>query len=319
MGIYRLSSPTLKSVKNTANGVTLTWNSVDGATKYRIYRKMSGEDTYTLIKTTTDTTYTDAKATAGKTCKYKVVAVRGSTVSVASDVLIIKCLSQAETTDATIQTIGVKITWCSVSGAKSYNVYRKAADEDSYTLIGTATSCKYTDKSVEDGVKYYYKVQAASGDYVGAKSAGKKITYVDDGLSAMDRLAQTYSSSTKYLLLVDTTENVVGIYTGKQGNWTLKYSWGCTTGKASTPTVTGVFTVGAKGKYFNGSTYTCWYYTQFYGNYLFHSVIYQKGSSTVITDGRIGQNLSHGCVRLTMEHALWIYNNIPTNTTVVVY
>ncbi|MCD8365775.1 MAG: L,D-transpeptidase family protein, partial [Clostridiales bacterium] len=66
-------------------------------------------------------------------------------------------------------------------------------------------------------------------------------------------------------------------------------------------------------------SYTCWYYTQFYGNYLFHSVLYYPGSMTRVKDGRLGMNLSHGCVRLSMTNAKWIYDNIPIGTKVYVY
>ena len=111
--------------------------------------------------------------------------------------------------------------------------------------------------------------------------------------------AQSYSSSTKWLILVDTKANKVGIYNGSKNNWTEKKYWSCTSGAASTPTVKGSFTVKSKGLAF-GSGYTCWYYTQFYGNYLFHSILYNPGSKTSIQDGRLGINASHGCVRLSL-------------------
>jgi lipoprotein-anchoring transpeptidase ErfK/SrfK len=38
-----------------------------------------------------------------------------------------------------------------------------------------------------------------------------------------------------------------------------------------------------------------------------------------IQDGRLGINASHGCVRLSLSDAKWIYDNIPSGTTVVVY
>ena len=58
---------------------------------------------------------------------------------------------------------------------------------------------------------------------------------------------------------------------------------------------------------------------QFYGNYLFHSVLYEPGSMTDIQDGRLGINASAGCVRLSIGNAKWIYDNIPSSTKVVVY
>ncbi|MFQ9071670.1 MAG: L,D-transpeptidase [Faecalibacillus faecis] len=36
-------------------------------------------------------------------------------------------------------------------------------------------------------------------------------------------------------------------------------------------------------------------------------------------DNRTGIPLSHGCVRLEIQYAKWIYDNIPSGTKVVVY
>lgn len=52
-------------------------------------------------------------------------------------------------------------------------------------------------------------------------------------------------------------------------------------------TVKGEFTVGSKGYVF-GHGYSYYYWTQFYGDYLFHSVKYNEGTSD-IQDGRLGQ------------------------------
>lgn len=45
---------------------------------------------------------------------------------------------------------------------------------------------------------------------------------------------------------------------------------------------------------------------------------YLDGSGT-LQDGRVGIPLSHGCVRLEIANAKWIYDNIPAGTHVVVY
>ena len=134
----------------------------------------------------------------------------------------------------------------------------------------------------------------------------------------MFKKAQSMSSNTKWLILVDTKNNKVAVYYGSKGNWTEKKYWSCTSGASSSPTVKGSFTVQSKGLAF-GSGYTCWYYTQFYGNYLFHSILYNPGSKTSVQDGRLGINASHGCVRLALSNAKWIYDNIPRGTKVYVY
>ena len=38
-----------------------------------------------------------------------------------------------------------------------------------------------------------------------------------------------------------------------------------------------------------------------------------------LMDGRVGMALSHGCVRLEIQNAKWIYDTIPSGSTVVVY
>ena len=132
--------------------------------------------------------------------------------------------------------------------------------------------------------------------------------------------AQPEWSATDWLILVDTARCKVAVFWGSQWNWQLQYLWDCAPGKASTPTVKGRFTVGNRGYYFDSKNARCFYYTQFYGNYLFHSVLYHQTSSpTWIMDGRVGIPLSHGCVRLDVWNAQWIYNNIPRNTRVYIW
>ena len=122
---------------------------------------------------------------------------------------------------------------------------------------------------------------------------------------------------TPYLLMVNRDTHRVGIFQGSLGNWEYVYYWPCSDGAPSTPTVTGEFTVQGKGMYFDSGAARCYWYTQFYGNYLFHSVLYNKDGS--LMDGRLGMGLSHGCVRLQIDNAKWIYDNIPRGSKVVVY
>ena len=133
----------------------------------------------------------------------------------------------------------------------------------------------------------------------------------------MDAKAQSYSSNTNWLILVDTSRCLTSIYTGSSGNWSLNRRYVCSTGKASTPTVLGEYQVYGKGYSF-GHGYTCYYYTQFYGDYLFHSSPYYVNSNQVM-DPTMGVPSSAGCVRLEIQNAKWIYDNIPYGTKVVTY
>ncbi|EEG73544.1 ErfK/YbiS/YcfS/YnhG [[Clostridium] hylemonae DSM 15053] len=169
--------------------------------------------------------------------------------------------------------------------------------------------------------KYYYFYPATNimarnttidGFVIGAD--GVRVPTI---LSKMTARAWGYSSLTGYLLMVDRDAHKVGVFKGKQGEWNNLYFWDCGNGASSTPTVAGVFKVGMKGYYFDSGSARCFWYTQFYGNYLFHSVLCYKDGR--IMDGRVGMALSHGCVRLQIPNAKWIYDNIPKGTTVVVY
>ena len=132
--------------------------------------------------------------------------------------------------------------------------------------------------------------------------------------------AQPEKSATKWLILVDTKRCKVGVFYGSQGNWQLQRMMDCAPGKASTPTKKGRFTVGGKGYYFDSGAARCFYYTQFSGNYLFHSVLYYQNSRpTSVMDGRVGMGLSHGCVRLKLNNAKWIYDTIPRGTKVYIW
>ena len=80
---------------------------------------------------------------------------------------------------------------------------------------------------------------------------------------------------------------------------------------------TGTFTIKNRGSSF-GHGYTAYWWTQFYGDYLFHSVLYYEGSYTV-KDGTLGGHVSHGCVRLRYEDAKWLHDTIPSGTYVTLY
>lgn len=54
----------------------------------------------------------------------------------------------------------IKVSWESVLGATSYNIYRATSQDGEYKEIGTVATTTYTDKSAQSGKKYYYKIIA---------------------------------------------------------------------------------------------------------------------------------------------------------------
>ncbi|RNL38385.1 L,D-transpeptidase family protein [Paraeggerthella hongkongensis] len=151
------------------------------------------------------------------------------------------------------------------------------------------------------GISYYFD---SSGAWVSSDAR-------------MTNLAQQFHSNTPWLIMIDTTNCMLGVFKGSAGNWTSVSSWPCSPGKASTPTVLGEYTVGLKGYSF-GSGFTCYWWTQFYGDYLIHSEVYYQNTFTWM-EGTMGVPGSHGCIRLPIDQAKWIYDNIPTGTKVYTY
>jgi glucan-binding YG repeat protein/lipoprotein-anchoring transpeptidase ErfK/SrfK len=139
-------------------------------------------------------------------------------------------------------------------------------------------------------------------------------------IAEMEARAQEYSSNTNYLILINTSVHKVSVFYGWSGNWNRLYTWDCANGAPGTPTITGEFSTSSKGYYFDSGSARCFYYTQFYEDFLFHSTLYyQYPTPDYSMDDRVGMALSHGCVRLRLENAKWIYDNIPYGTKVVSY
>lgn len=136
----------LKVLKNGYKSLKLTWQTVDGADKYQVYRSKTGKSgSFALKKTTTATTYSNTGITCGKTYYYKVRAVNGKGKGAFSTVRSSK-----------VQPAAVKITkvrppedkvnrvhWNKVSGATGYQVYRKRRDKSTWKLFKNVSN-KYT-------------------------------------------------------------------------------------------------------------------------------------------------------------------------------
>ena len=125
-------------------------------------------------------------------------------------------------------------------------------------------------------------------------------------------------STSDYLLITDLKNKYTYVFKKDNGNWIQLYKWSCTVGKPQTPTITGIFFISGRKPGFGTDEYSVKYATRIRGGYYYHSILYDSTGSYVI-DGRLGQALSHGCIRLATDNAKWIYDNIPDTTTVIIH
>ncbi|GKU27297.1 L,D-transpeptidase [Clostridium folliculivorans] len=127
------------------------------------------------------------------------------------------------------------------------------------------------------------------------------------------------TSDTSYLVYVNLSAQKTYVFKGKKNDWSLLKNYSCSTGIKGSETPSGVYTVKEKGDWFYSTDYKegAKYWVQFDGNYLFHSLPYNE-LKTKITDYTLGKAASHGCVRLKVEDAKWIYDNITRGSKVII-
>ncbi len=164
----------------TAGGITVTWNAVTGADKYRLYRK-TGDGSWETVTTTTSTSYTDTDLAALTTYTYTVrayVTLDGTTYSSTIDQTGISATTRMEAPTLSsltaVSTTSQKLSWTEVSGAENYRVYQKVNGK--WVRVGTTTKTSYTIKSLTTGTTYTYTVRAC---------------YTEDGTTMLGSFDQT--------------------------------------------------------------------------------------------------------------------------------
>lgn len=141
-------------------------------------------------------------------------------------------------------------------------------------------------------------------------------------LTAMLCSGTTVRAASPYMIKVNKGTNVVTVYTqNAKGNYTKPVTaFVCSAGYA---TPVGTFPLQYKMRWgtLMGPSYGQ-YCSVITGDILFHSVWYyskDKNSQSYIEYNKLGATASHGCVRLTVIDAKWIYDNCPSGTPVKIF
>lgn len=183
------STPTSITARVDGSSISISWQSVTGATSYRIYRSSSPYGTYSMIGTAYSASYRDNTPVSGYNY-YKVSALNNNGESQQSS------YAECNFTDdggggnaapstptgltAVVDGSSISISWQSVSGANSYKVYRSTSAYGSYSLIGTPSSASYKDYSPVSGYNYY-KVSALNNQGESQQSSYASCNYSDGG------------------------------------------------------------------------------------------------------------------------------------------
>lgn len=174
---------------------------------------------------------------------------------------------------------------------------------------------KQSEKTLVEGTDYTVQ-------YSNNKNIGKAtITITGKGNYKGTKKLNFNIEKEKYYIKVNCKQNVVTIYKGAEDNLQPVKAMICSIGTATPPN--GKYAL--KGRYrwlkLYGGVYGQ-YSTRIVGSILFHSVPYKKKSASTLKYeeyDKLGTKASMGCIRLTVQDAKWIYDNIKDGTIVEFY
>ncbi len=164
-----LPRPTgVKTSNNAATGKNvISWNKVEGATKYQVWYSTTGKaGSFKVLMTTKNLTHTHSKAVAGKTYYYKVLAVHSNTAAnSALTSYFQRVCDLAKPTGIKVAqntaTVKNRISWSKVTGAVKYQVWSSTTGKaGSFKLLTTTKNLFHVHKGGIAGTRYYYKVLA---------------------------------------------------------------------------------------------------------------------------------------------------------------
>ena len=142
----------------------ISWNAVNGADKYWIYRSVDGV-TFDYYARTDKPSFTDGSTSIGTTYYYavKAVAVLGGrdVSSGRSTAQSIQCRPAAPSVSIYRASGKPQLKWNAVSGAAKYWVYR-STDGVNFKYYDSTAKTSYTNTGALLGTKYHYRVKAVA-------------------------------------------------------------------------------------------------------------------------------------------------------------
>ncbi|MBR1456500.1 MAG: hypothetical protein IJ594_04995 [Oscillospiraceae bacterium] len=203
-----LATPELVTADPDGCGVTVEWNAVTGAAKYRVYRKLPSASKWTKLGDTAATEYRDTTAKASTTYVYTVRCLDsgGKLVSDYDHIGISGAWNESTAgyTDTPplvsvkAEKYGIRVTWDEVAGAPQYRVFRKASGASKWSTVVDLPSGndEYLDTTCKSGTKYFYTVRVMNGygEYIsGYNKTGLSATW--DASNAVDIPELLYATS----------------------------------------------------------------------------------------------------------------------------
>lgn len=204
----KVSGLTFAYALSTTSSTAITWNKLDGAEGYYVFKYDESTKTYKQIADVTDTKYVISSLNAGTS--YKLAVCAYITLSDNTRLEGVKAYVNATTCPAAVTGIknvsrtdkSLTIAWNKVFGATGYRVYKYDAATKKYVAIKTLTGTSLEITGLGGGTEYLFKINAY-------KSIDGKTLWSKD---ATAKFATTVSS-------------ISGLKLVKRGTNTITFKW----------------------------------------------------------------------------------------------
>lgn len=158
----------LEVIKARSMSIQLKWEALEDVTGYSIYRANEKEGPYKKVASATKPEYTDENLTPDTKYYYKLSATgiggeseKTNSISTKTGPPVILPEIPVGLTTGKITTSTFKLLWEAVDGAESYNIYRKANEDNNFSLIENITTTHYMDNTIDNNRSgYAYKITA---------------------------------------------------------------------------------------------------------------------------------------------------------------
>lgn len=319
------------------NLIKVTWDKVEGANRYYVYRNTKATCPSKPIKTVTGNSFSERRK--GGSYYYWVQAAN-TTDAAASDFV-----KSGKVTAGNYLAIPVRNYWFTATAKKRIPIYKSAKSKKvigylpkGKTVVikkkspkvvpqyGVVKRVYFNDKKLKKkgwvsfrSVKLKNHVAGKSNDW----SRSVKENYVNK---------KKFKSSTNYLIWLSKYTQKVYVFkrANKHSKWALQKTYRCSTGTFAHPTPTNMNYILIRKQYDRhrvtnkGMRYYYKYLSAFgkkgssgRGN-AFHTVCWREGTHKMLKPVKDKPN-TKGCARMFTGEAKWIYKHVPTKTRVVSY
>ena len=168
-GVAGLNFGTVTNVKAAAlaNGAKVTWDKLQYATSYEVFRKEASQSdsAWVSVATVTTNSYVDTSIESFVEYNYKVEAINGVyRAGTTGTIPTVKFLAAPEFAAISVED-GIQLSYSAVYGATGYVIERKVGT-GAYVKLAEVNAVEgvYVDKNVVAGSKYTYRIRALSTD-----------------------------------------------------------------------------------------------------------------------------------------------------------